>query len=821
MVQQDHVVMLCLYDAVRPVFSDPVRMVAYVCDVRLVLYFLNLLQESKMKKYLLFVLVMIMMLAVCAVSADDLSDVRQAGVLRFGAPLEYIPFVFEDESGSASGMDVALMEEVCRRMGVRMQKLSFARDGIIDALNIGQIDVIGGGLSKTDARAQRIDFTRTYYNGEAQFIALNTLTKPQTVTLDSFRGMRIGVVKGSSFQDWVQNNLVNSGIIPLTSVFTYSDSADGIKAMDRKDVDLIAIDQDVYESRYRGTGKYQVFYSGFNTENYAFGVRKGSTLTDVINGYLVDMLRDGTAQNLANRFFTMDFSQKDSTIQKPVATLAPVVTAVPATCVNAMSYVADVTVKDGQTFGPNEGFRKTWRIYNNGSCTWDSNYTLQLVSGDSMNGSYVRIPTTVKPGQTIDVSADLKAPDRAGNYKGYWQMRSPQGSGFGQTIWVAIKVSGNAPAPTARPSEGQTRRIPIINYFYAADTEGHLGDGTMVYWSVSNASGVTITCNGSTIENSGNLSGAAPVNAVLQRPGVHEIKLTAHSVTDDTSSSVFYTMYDQNGNTGEGQTRVVPVIDYFYSDSDSGISGDAVTVYWGSNAAGVTLSVDGYDIVNSTGSGSYTLQAPVSGTGSHNIVLTAHTVTDDATSSITYTTYESSDYGGGTDGSDSDGEDGQTQVIPSVDYVYASPDSGNAGDGTTVYWSTTNAIGVTISVDGYTIDNSGPSGSYPLQAPVASAGMHTITVTAQSITDSASDSCTYTAYEVNNDNYSEDTYTYEMTEQDWQDFGSAVENMTEDDWNQVYDSMTEDDWNAIGEVLDQMTDEDWALLEALMGQENG
>lgn len=231
--------------------------------------------------------------------------------------------------------------------------------------------------------------------------------------------------------------------------------------------------------------------------------------------------------------------------------------------------------------------------------------------------------------------------------------------------------------------------------------------------------------------------------------------------------------------------------------------------------------MDGYDIVNSTGSGSYTLQAPVSGTGSHNIVLTAHTVTDDATSSITYTTYESSDYGGGTDGSDSDGEDGQTQVIPSVDYVYASPDSGNAGDGTTVYWSTTNAIGVTISVDGYTIDNSGPSGSYPLQAPVASAGMHTITVTAQSITDSASDSCTYTAYEVNNDNYSEDTYTYEMTEQDWQDFGSAVENMTEDDWNQVYDSMTEDDWNAIGEVLDQMTDEDWALLEALMGQENG
>ena len=740
-----------------------------------------------MKKYLLFVLAAVMLLAVSAVCADDMSDIKQAGVLRFGAPLEYIPFVFEDENGNASGMDVALMEEVCRRMGIRLQKLSFARDGIIDALNIGQIDMIGGGLSKTDARAQRIDFTRTYYNGEAQFISLAGSPVPQTVTLENFRNMRIGVVKGSSFQDWVQNNLVNSGIIPISAVYTYSDSADGIKAMDRKDVDLIAIDQDVYESRYRGSGKYQVFYSGFNTENYAFGVRKGSTLTEVINQHLVDMLRDGTAQNIANRFFTMDFSQKDSTIQKPVATLAPVATAAPAGCVNAMSYVADVTVKDGQNFAPNEGFRKTWRIYNNGTCSWDSNYTLQLVSGDAMNGSYIRIPTTVKPGQTVDVSADLKAPGKAGNYKGYWQMRNPAGTGFGQTIWVAIKVSGSAPAPTARPSDGQTRVIPVINYFYASNTEGHLGDGTMVYWSVSNAGGVTITCNGATIENSGNLTGAAPVNSVLQKPGVHEIKLTAHSVTDDTSASVYYTMYDENGSSGEGQTRVVPVINYFTSDRDTGSAGDSLTIYWdASNAGGVTINVDGYDITNSTASGSYTLQAPIASAGRHTITLTAHSVTDDASESIWYVAEDTGSYGGGE-------EDGQTQVIPSVDWAYA--DDCQAGDGTTVYWSTTNASGVTISVDGNAIGNSSAEGSYPI--PAQSVGTHTVTVTAQSITDSASQSCTFTVYDNTTDGYTDDTYNYEMTEQDWQYFSDAVDNMTEEDWNQVFDSMTDEDWASL------------------------
>ena len=106
-----------------------------------------------MKKLFPLFIIVVLMLMVSSVFADDLSDVKQAGVLRFGAPLEFVPFVFEDDSGNSTGIDIALMEEVCKRMGVRLQKTSFARDGILDALDLRQIDVIGGGLSKTDSPA--------------------------------------------------------------------------------------------------------------------------------------------------------------------------------------------------------------------------------------------------------------------------------------------------------------------------------------------------------------------------------------------------------------------------------------------------------------------------------------------------------------------------------------------------------------------------------------------------------------------------------------------------------------------------------------------
>ena len=603
-----------------------------------------------MKKLFPLFIIVVLMLMVSSVFADDLSDVKQAGVLRFGAPLEFVPFVFEDDSGNSTGIDIALMEEVCKRMGVRLQKTSFARDGILDALDLRQIDVIGGGLSKTDSRAQRVDFTRTYYNGEAQIIALASLPKPQVINLDSFRGMKFGVVKGSSFQEWVQENLVDKGIIPQSNVYTYSDISDGMKALDRKDVELVITDQDVYEDRYRATGKYQLFYSGFQTENYAFAVRKESTLRDEINNHLNNMIKDGTAQSMANRFFSMDFSQKyQDAINRPAATLVPVVSQAPAAtnCVNGMSYVADVTIKDGQVFNPGSGFRKTWRIYNNGSCTWDSNYYLDFAGGDRMNGSSVRVPGTVKPGQTVDISVDMTAPNNAGKYKGNWQMRSPQGAGFGQTIWVSITVNGNAqPAkPTAKPQDGQVRTIPVINSFYADSNSGYSGDGTTIHWSTTKAGGVTIYVDGYMITN-GSASGSYQLQAPLQGAGTHEIKLVAHSVTDDATSSIYYTMKDRSGSGGnisgnDGQTQVIPQINYFYADSYSGYSGDGTTVYWSTtNAGGVTLSVDGYDLGNNSTSGSYQLQAPLQGTGTHTITLTAHSVTDSTSSSITYTMYD-------------------------------------------------------------------------------------------------------------------------------------------------------------------------------------
>ncbi len=49
-------------------------------------------------------------------------------------------------------------------------------------------------------------------------------------------------------------------------------------------------------------------------------------------------------------------------------------------------------------------FVKTWRLRNDGSCTWTTAYDLAFVDGDRMGAPTSWIPKQVKPGESIDIS---------------------------------------------------------------------------------------------------------------------------------------------------------------------------------------------------------------------------------------------------------------------------------------------------------------------------------------------------------------------------------------------------------------------------------
>ena len=124
-------------------------------------------------------------------------------------------------------------------------------------------------------------------------------------------------------------------------------------------------------------------------------------------------------------------------------------------------FVADVTVPDGTQFNPGATFVKTWQVRNAGTITWTTDYDLVFIRGEQMDApAAMPLPGDVPPGQAVDLSLSMTAPQALGSYLSFWMLRSAGGALFGigpeanQPVYLQINVvaagsTGNE--PTASP----------------------------------------------------------------------------------------------------------------------------------------------------------------------------------------------------------------------------------------------------------------------------------------------------------------------------------------------------------------------------------
>ena len=124
-------------------------------------------------------------------------------------------------------------------------------------------------------------------------------------------------------------------------------------------------------------------------------------------------------------------------------TLLGGITATPTLC-DALTFdpaTVDVNVPDSTQMTAGQQFVKTWRVRNNGSCTWGAGYGLVYAGySDQMSGKPQPLAGAVAPNQEVEVSVQFIAPDKAGQYVSAWEMANANGTVFPKVIFVKIIV---------------------------------------------------------------------------------------------------------------------------------------------------------------------------------------------------------------------------------------------------------------------------------------------------------------------------------------------------------------------------------------------
>lgn len=154
----------------------------------------------------------------------------------------------------------------------------------------------------------------------------------------------------------------------------------------------------------------------------------------------------------------------------------------PNPCVVGARILGDVSYPDNSEIQPGTPFQKTWQVQNTGSCIWINTYGVVNIGGGTLSApSPASIPYTV-PGQTVNVSLNMIAPQQAGTYRSVWQLRAPNGYTFGALLNAQIIV----------PQAG-CNGAPQITGFYASPQTIRAGQATTLVWGpVNNADQVKL-----------------------------------------------------------------------------------------------------------------------------------------------------------------------------------------------------------------------------------------------------------------------------------------------------------------------------------------
>ena len=120
--------------------------------------------------------------------AASLADIKAKGEIKFGLEAQYRPFEYRDESNNIIGYDIDLAAAFAKSLGVKSVPVDTNWSTVIQSLYNGDFDMIQGGMTATQKRFEKVDFSVPYMDAASGLM----VTKASGIT--DFKGLAGKVV---------------------------------------------------------------------------------------------------------------------------------------------------------------------------------------------------------------------------------------------------------------------------------------------------------------------------------------------------------------------------------------------------------------------------------------------------------------------------------------------------------------------------------------------------------------------------------------------------------------------------------------------------
>jgi polar amino acid transport system substrate-binding protein len=229
----------------------------------------------------------------------------EKGILKVGMEVGYPPFEYFDTDGKTPiGFDVSLGKEISKRMGLEVQFVDTAWDGIFAGIDTDKYDCIMSAVTITDERKQKYDFSRPYI-GNGQSMVLTKDSKVTAKTPEELGGLKVAY-QAETTSDIYMTKLADNGL--KFEAEEYDKVMNCFDDLKLGRVDAVVADSLVsVDYVNKPDSPFVIAWKADPTEFFGVCMKKGNTkLIDAVNKAITDMYADGTLVKISNDVFGSD-----------------------------------------------------------------------------------------------------------------------------------------------------------------------------------------------------------------------------------------------------------------------------------------------------------------------------------------------------------------------------------------------------------------------------------------------------------------------------------------------------------------------------------
>ena len=224
-----------------------------------------------------------------------MAKIKADGKLVVGTEAQYAPYEFKNLKAEFVGCDIFLAQKIADALGVKLEIIDMSFDGIIPAVQAGQVDLGIAAFTNTPARAEVIDFS-DLYETSLQYLVVAAKNADVYTTKEALAGLKVGAQKGT-----IQSQLITSAL-PDSQLFELDKYPELALEVANGTIAGLVVDSAVGDSIVANSnGALAVSGCEFSAEEASFGksvvIPKGNEdLVAAVNAVIAEVLEDGSYQ---------------------------------------------------------------------------------------------------------------------------------------------------------------------------------------------------------------------------------------------------------------------------------------------------------------------------------------------------------------------------------------------------------------------------------------------------------------------------------------------------------------------------------------------